>query len=129
MNIQTDPLNNDEHENGTRQLQENKAPGPDGITPEVLKRYKNNDIVLTFVKCILIDTQKRAQLGEKGMIPIPQKDDMSFPCNHREITFLSIASKVINLRILNRTQPKVDPQLRPNQNGLIPETSTPVNIS
>ena len=44
MNIQTDPLNNDEHENSTRQLQENKALGPDGITPEVLKRYENNDI-------------------------------------------------------------------------------------
>ena len=37
MNIQRGPLNNAEHESGTRQLQENKAPDPDGITPEVLK--------------------------------------------------------------------------------------------
>ena len=81
MNIQTDPLNKDEHENGTRQLQENKAPGPDGITPEVLKRYKNNDIVLTFVKCILIDTQKRAQLGEKGMIPTTRYSSPKNPAN------------------------------------------------
>lgn len=35
MNIQTGPFNNNEHENVTRQLQENKTPGPDGITPEV----------------------------------------------------------------------------------------------
>ena len=62
------------------------------------------------------------------MVPISKKDDLSFPCNQREIIFLPNASKVISLMIPNRTQPKVDPQLRPNQNGLIPETSTTVNI-
>ena len=42
------------------------------------------------------DSQKHTQLGENGMILIPNKDDLSFPRNHWEITFSSIVMKVIN---------------------------------
>ena len=55
------------------------------------------------------------------MIPILKKGDLSFPHNHREITFSSIVTKVIKRMILNQI-------LRPNQNGFTPERSTTVNI-
>ena len=82
---------------------DDKAPRSDDITPEVLKRFENDYIVLTFAKCIFINSQKHTQLGEGGMIPIAKKVDLSFPRNHREMTFLSIATKVINRMILNQT--------------------------
>lgn len=54
MNIQTCPFNNTEYEKVKRQMEENKPAVPDDITPDVLKQHKNNNIVLTFAKCILM---------------------------------------------------------------------------
>ena len=37
LNINAGPFTNSEYENVRKQMKENKAPGPDGISPEVLK--------------------------------------------------------------------------------------------
>ena len=62
------------------------------------------------------------------MIVIPKKGDLSLPSNHRGISLLSIVTKVFNRIIMNRTQPKIDPYLRSNQNVLRPGSSTTAQI-
>ena len=106
LNIKTGPFTNSEYENVRKQIKENKAAGPDGISPEVLKRCEINDIIIGFANKIIINHEKPTQLGESDMIPIPKKGDLSLPSNHRGISLSSIVTKVINRMILNRIQPK-----------------------
>ena len=108
LNIKTCRFTNAEYENVTKQIKENKATGPDGISPEVSKRYEISDIIISFANKILVSNEKPTQLGESDMIPIPKKGDPSLPSNHRRISLSSILTKVINRMILNRIQPKVD---------------------
>ena len=63
------------------------------------------------------------------MIIVPKMDDLSLPSNHREISLSSNVTKVmINRMILNQIQAKVDPYLRPNQNGFGPGRSITTHI-
>ena len=128
LNIKTGPFTNSEYENVRKQIKENKATGPDGISPEVLKRCEINDIIIGFANKILINHEKTTQLGESDMIPIPKKRDLSLPSNHRGISLSSIVTKIINRMILNRIQPKVEPYLRSTQNGFRPGRSTTAHI-
>ena len=73
LNIKTGPFTNSEYENVRKQIKENKATGPDSISPEVLKRCEINDIIIGFAKKILINHEKPTQMGESDMIPIPKK--------------------------------------------------------
>ena len=41
-----------------KQAKEEKAPGEDGIMPEVLKRINIDDIILTFSNKLLIEREK-----------------------------------------------------------------------
>ena len=128
LNIKTGPFTNSEYENARKQIKENKATGPDGISPEVLKRCETNDIIIGFANKILINHEKPTQLAESHMLPIPKKGDLSLPSNHRGISLSSIATKVINRMILNRIRPKVDPHLRSTQNGFRPGRSTTAHV-
>ena len=53
LNIKSGPFTNSEHENVRKQIKENKAIGPDGISPEVLKRCEISDIIISFANKIL----------------------------------------------------------------------------
>ena len=124
LNIKTGSFTNSEYENARKQIKENKAIYPGGISPEVFKRCEINNVITGFANKILINHEKPTQLGESDMIPIPKKGDLSLPSNHRGISLSSIVTKVINRMILNRIQPKVDPHLRSPQNGFRPGRST-----
>lgn len=50
-----------------KKKKENNAPGPNSISPEVLKRCEINDIVLNFVNNILVSNGKHGHLGESDM--------------------------------------------------------------
>ena len=96
LNIKVGPFTKSEYENVRKQVKENKATGPDGISPEVLKRCEINDIIIGFANKILINHEKPTQLQESDMIPIPKKGDLSLPSNHHGISLSSIVTKVIN---------------------------------
>ena len=48
LNIKTRSFTNSEYENVRKQVKENKATGPDVLSPEVLKRCEINDIIISF---------------------------------------------------------------------------------
>ena len=55
LNINAGHFTNSEYENVRKQMKENKAPGPDGISPEVLKQCEISDIIISFANKILIN--------------------------------------------------------------------------
>ena len=63
LNIKTGPFTNSEYENVRKQIKKNKATGPDGINPKVLKRCEISDIIISFANKILINNEKPTQLG------------------------------------------------------------------
>ena len=105
-----------------------KAPGPDGITPEVLKYCDLDEIVLGYANNLLINGEKPDQWSENNIIPLPNKGDLSKACNYRGISLSSIIAKTVNRLILNRIQPALDKHLRNNQNGFRPGRSTTAQI-
>ena len=53
-----------------------------------------------------------------------KKGDLSITKNYRGITLTAIVAKIINLMLLNRIRPEIDPILRKNQNGFRTNRST-----
>ena len=126
--MKTGHFTNSEYEQVREKIKENKTPLPDGISPEVLKRREINDSIINSASNILSNNEKHTQLGEIDMIPTPEKGDLSLTSNHRGISQSSIVTKVTNRVILNQIQPRVDPYLRPTQNGFRPGRSTTAHI-
>ena len=62
------------------------------------------------------------------MKPLLKSGDLSLMPNYRGIALSSIVAKLANCMILNRIQPKINPHLRPNQNGFRPGKSTVAHI-
>ena len=79
LNIKAGPFTRSEYENVRKQIKENKATGPDSISPNLLKLCEISDIIISFGNKILINNEKLTQLGESDMIPIPKKGDFSLP--------------------------------------------------
>ena len=62
------------------------------------------------------------------MLPLPKSGDLTNPQNYRGISLISVPAKSVNKMILNRLQKKIDPHLRPNQNGFRPGRNTTTHI-
>ena len=73
----------------------------------------------------LLEGKKPDQWSEK---PLPKLGDLSNTDNYRGIALSAIAAKLVNKMLLNRIRPKIDPKLRPNQNGFRPGRSTTAHI-
>ena len=128
LNIKTGPFTMEEYQNVKKVLQTGKASGEDGIYPEVLKYCNLDETILSYANKLLIDHQKPQQWSDINLIPIPKSGDLGYTTNYRGIALSSIVAKVVNRMLLNRVQPKLDPHLRPNQNGFRPGRSTTAHI-
>ena len=123
LNIPDDAFNIDELRTAKKQIREGKAPGEDGIMPEVIKRCDIDDIILKFSNKLLIDGVKPDTFTTLNITPIPKSGDLSVTNNYRGISLTSLSAKLINRMILNRIRPIIDPLLRDNQNGFRPRRS------
>ena len=128
LNIKTGPFSMEEYQNVKKVLQMGKASGEDGIHPEILKYCNLDNTILNYANKLLIDHQKPQQWSDINLIPIPKSGDLGYTTNYRGIALSSIVAKVVNRMLLNRIQPKLDPHLRPNQNGFRPGRSTTSHI-
>ena len=109
-------------------LKLNKAPGPDGIPPEVFKHCDIDQIILDFANDVLENCRKPKQWSENNIKTLPKSGDLSLTGNYRGISLSCIAAKITNKMILNRVQPAIEPHLRTNQNGFRPKRSTASHI-
>ena len=128
LGIDTGPFTFDEYQVVKKRLIEGKAPGPDGIPPEVFKLCNIDEIVLQFANKVLAAGDKPEQWSLIDIITIPKSGDLGYTTNYRGISLTSIAAKITNKMMLNRIQPQLDPHLRPNQNGFRPGRTTTSHI-
>ena len=100
-----DPPALEETQKAIKQLQAGKAPGPDGIPPEIFK--EGGEAIATKL------TKLMQQFWEEGSVPQDFKDanivhlyknkgDRASCDNHRGISLLSIAGKIMARVVLNR---------------------------
>ena len=62
------------------------------------------------------------------MIPLPKTADLSDSGSYMGISLSSIVETFFKKMILNRIQPELDQQLRPNQNGFRPDRLTTAHL-
>ena len=117
----------EEYRKVTDNLKDGKA-GPDDISPEILKYYKFDDIILHFANNILFLQETPARWTSSNIMPLPKSGDLSDVYNYRGISLSSVASNITNNMILNRIQPTVDKLLRNNQNGFRPGRGTIAHV-
>ena len=117
LDIKVGPFSKEEYTVAKKALKEGKAPGEDGITPEVIKRCDLDDIILNFCNRTIMHLEKPEQWSIINIITIPKTGDLSLGKNYRGISLSSIVAKMFNRMILNRIYPEVNNRLRPNQNG------------
>ena len=111
-----------------KQLRFGKAPGEDGIMPELLKIVDIDDIILRISNKFYMEKQMPDQLGILNLLPLPKSGDLSKTENYRGIALTSLIMKTINRMILNRLRPVIDPLLRGNQSGFRPGRSTVAQV-
>ena len=109
-------------------ITEGKAPGDDGIQPEVLKRCDLDDLVLSFCNRALQEGIAPDQWRVSNIIPVPKKGDLTDPGNWRGISLTSLVAKTLNRMILNRITPAMEEVLRDEQNGFRNGRSTTSHI-
>ena len=117
LGITEGPFDLEEYVKAKKSLTEGKSCGEDGVTPEILKRCDLDSIILDFCNKALTNRQIPSQWSVLNIVPIPKTGDLSLGSNYRGISLSSIVAKIYNKMILNRIRPKLDPHLRPNQNG------------
>ena len=128
LNISTDPFTIEELKSARKKIVEGKACGPDGVTPEVMKRCDLDDIILKFYNGALESGEIPDQWRLINLVPVPKKGDLTCTDSYRGIGLASLVSKTLNRMILHRIQHVIDPLLRNNQNGFRNGRSTTSHI-
>ena len=113
----------DELLKATNRIQNSKAVGLDEIPAEIWKIPEMQELPLEC--CTHVYSQETNQRWTEGcLIPFPKKGDIASLTYYRWITLKPIAATIYNLMLLNWIRPKIDPQLRKNQNGFRTNRST-----
>eukprot|EP00111_Clytia_hemisphaerica_P007051 TCONS_00020441-protein len=128
LDFKTGEFTIDEYKKAKDRISLNKAPGPDNIPLEVIKKCNLEDILLNIAKRLLLNHDKPSQWSTSNIIPVPKKGDLSKTGNYRGISLNAISARLVNRMMLNRIQPKLDKNLRSNQNGFRPGRSTQSQI-
>ena len=127
LDIKLGPFIQEELDSVLRKIKNRKAAGLDEIPPKVWKTRQFDDILLRH--CNAVYNQNPIDRWMKGCIlPFPKKGDLGLAKNYRGITLTSIAAKIYNALLRNRTEPKIDSRLRKNQNGVRRNRSTTSQI-
>ena len=123
--INTDDFTEEEVRKAIKTLKNNKSPGFDGITAEMLKG--GGDCIVSWMRCLCNQVWNSGTVPEDWkngeIVCIPKKGNLSDCDNWRGVTLLSIPGKVYCQVILNRLRDTVDSQLREEQAGFRPKRS------
>ena len=117
--------NIDEVQKAIKMMKNNKAPGMDIISAEVLK--EGGDEVSRWILRIcnkIMDTKEVPTDLRNGIIvKLPKKGDLTDLNNWRGLTLLSVPGKVFVLILLNRLKNAIDDKMREEQAGFRPGRS------
>ena len=116
-----DEISRTEIEKAVKQMRNNKAPGPSGITAERIKALDKLgvDWLHTILNEFLIDEQIPGDLKESEIVTIYKQKGDALECgNYRGIKLLEIALKVYERVIERRIRERV--HIHSNQFGFMP---------
>ena len=119
-------ITKEEVRNAISSLKNNKAPGSDLITAEVLKAGGEpivNTLHLIFTK-ILKEETTPIHFSTMLITPVHKKGDKSMPQNYRAIALLSIPGKVLNKILLSKIREKTEVFTSDRQYGFRPNRGT-----
>ena len=110
LNREAGEISLEEVKKAIKQLKNNKAPGEDGLFPEIFKVEEDRlEMILTRLFNMIWVTGVLPSDWKKGVIvKIPKKGDLSECGNWRGITLSPIALKVFSGVLLNRLEPVVE---------------------
>ena len=120
--IETRDFTGDELQKSINALQNNKAPGLDGIPIETWKTGCLDEELLEICNKTFHGDFPGIWL-RGGILPFSKKGDLGITSNYRGITLSPAGAKMYNRMILNRIRPHLDPKLCINQNGFRPGRS------
>jgi len=108
-------------------LKTGRAPGPDGITAELL--ISSSDLIIPYLFklfCLIWVSGRTPQAWKEGtIIPIYKGKGSKQTCaNYRPITLLSVLGKLFATILLHLAQGKLLEARRPQQSGFTPGRST-----
>ena len=83
LDINTEPFTMEEYRKVKGKLQTGKAPGHDGIPPEVYKYCGIDELILEFANRVLTEEVKPEQWSMMDIIPIPKSGNLGLTTNYR----------------------------------------------
>lgn len=120
--VSTEPPTNEEVSKAIRRLKNGKAPGEDGLNPELWKNC--GDHIVGFFGELIRQCWKEECIPDAwytaDVIPLFKKGDRSICKNYRGISLLDLALKVFEAILVDRIKPARDVQVRETQAGFRP---------
>ncbi|CAF3702999.1 unnamed protein product, partial [Rotaria socialis] len=115
-----------EVEQAIHTLKNNKSPGSDGITAEMIQAGGEQLIRQIHALCNKAWHQGviPKEWGKSILVPIPKKGDLSECSNYRTISLIKHTSKILLVILLNRIKHHLDPYLADEQAGFRKDRST-----
>ena len=105
-----------------------KATGPDDLPAEALRIPGVAQEVARIVNTVLDGGEAPAEWTLAHVVAVPKTPGTSKIENHRGISLMSCAAKILNKLLLLRLQSVLDPFLRHEQNGFRPGRGTVTHI-
>ena len=129
--LQEQPFTQEEIGLALKNLQSNKTPGEDGLSPEVIKMFYKylKDPLYAMITTAYQERRLPDQLmcGIINLIPKSDKDSRLLK-NLRPITLLNTDYKVIEKTIANKLEPALQTLINQDQRGFMKERRISVNI-
>ena len=121
----TTPFTGDELSSALAAMSNNRAPGPDKMTTELLKISSVREHLLSiFNRCLETGTTPEA-FRQTIMSMIPKSGtDLKLPAGWRYIALMSATAKLYDRLLLDRLASVIDPHLSHSQNGFRKNRST-----
>ena len=125
LTVPTHNFTIEEVQKATQMMKNNKSPGMDLITAEILKEGGEEVAKWLLRICNGTLTTKEVPTDWRNgiIVKLPKKWDLTDPNNWRGVTLLSVPGKVFVLILLNRLKSTVDAKMREEQAGFRPGRS------
>ena len=125
-NIEGPPIMKDEVKNAIKTMKNNKAPGPDGITSEMIQSLEELGVdILTKLTNKIYDTGEIPEdLSKSIFIALPKKPGATECELHRTISLMSHATKILLKILMMRMKNKIKPEIAKEQYGFMPDKGT-----
>jgi hypothetical protein len=115
-----------------KNLKQGAAPGPDGISPKVLKelRFELVDSLINLFQKSLYCTKVPEDWKKATVTPIYKKGQKNNPANYRPVSLTSIPCKVMETVIKNKMMQYLQSQnlIKPSKHGFIQGRSCATNL-